>query len=112
MPPQTHPKIIFIVVCSIAGLAFLTAGSLCFCLLSKEKPDQVLLTAVVGLSTGCVGALTGLLINTRTTPPNAASTTETVSTTVTKQPPEAKVDDAIKPAQVKDEPINQVPAIS
>lgn len=88
MQPQTHPKVIYLVVGSIALLAFLCVSTLCYCLVSGKVPNQTLLTAVVGLATGAFSALSALLVNTRSAPTDPATqvTTEqkTTSTTVTK----------------------------
>lgn len=62
----TSLRITTIVVLSIAVLAGLAVITLAWCMISEIKPEQALLTAFVGIASGLVGALTGLLINTRT----------------------------------------------
>jgi len=62
---QTNPKIIALVVGTIAVDATVGLLVLSYCLVLGIVPDQVLLTAYIGLTTGLIGTLTGLLINTR-----------------------------------------------
>lgn len=63
--PSTSPKIIALVVATIALDATFGVCVLAYCLIRGITPDQVLLTSFIGLTTGLVGTLTGLLINTR-----------------------------------------------
>lgn len=63
--PATSAHIITIVVISIAALALIGVATLSYLLIAERQPDQVLLTAYVGITTGLVGCLSGLLINTR-----------------------------------------------
>lgn len=65
----TSLRIITIVVLSIAILAGMAVGALAYCLISGHQPNEVLLAAFISISSGLVGALTGLLVNTRTQPP-------------------------------------------
>ena len=66
--PATSKQIIVIVVIAIAVGAVTCVGTLAWCLLTGTKPDTVILTAFVALTGQLVGSLTGLLVNTRTTP--------------------------------------------
>jgi uncharacterized membrane protein YjjB (DUF3815 family) len=66
--PTTSKGIIKIVVIAIAIGAIACVGSLSFCLIFNVKPEPVILTAFVALTGQLVGSLTGLLINTRSTP--------------------------------------------
>lgn len=68
----TSLRIITIVVCGIAIDATIGILTLSYCLVVGIKPDPTLITAYVGVTSGLFGALSGLLVNTRTThaPPN------------------------------------------
>jgi hypothetical protein len=63
----TSLRIITIVVCGIAIDATIGILTLSYCLIAKIEPDPTLITAYVGVTSGLFGALTGLLVNTRTT---------------------------------------------
>ena len=67
--PTTRPVIINIIVITVALMSVTGMGVIAACLILQLKPDQVVFTAFVGLTTNVVGTLTGLLINTRTAPP-------------------------------------------
>lgn len=82
MPPATSPKIIVIVVVSISLLAIVSVLTLSWTIISGASPDPVLLTAYVGITTGIVGTLSGMLISTKSNPTNA----EPVPTTITNTP--------------------------
>lgn len=64
--PTTSIRIITIVVCAIALDATLGLLTLSYCLILGIKPDPTLITAYVGMTGGLFGALSGLLVNTRT----------------------------------------------
>jgi hypothetical protein len=66
MTPTTNLRIITIVVTAIAIDALLGLATLSYCMIVSLKPDPTLITAYVGLTSGLSGALTGLLVNTRT----------------------------------------------
>jgi hypothetical protein len=78
---QTPSKLIFIVVCSIAILAAIGMCSICASLFLHVYADAAIVTAVLTLTSGLVGALTGLLINTRTQQPQEGTASSTTSTT-------------------------------
>ena len=63
----TSLRIITIVVCGIAVDATIGLLTLSYCLIFGIKPDPTLITAYVGMTGGLFGALSGLLVNTRTT---------------------------------------------
>lgn len=67
-PLSTSIRIITIVVCAIATNATLGLMTLAYCMVTGRQPDPVLVTAFVSLTSGFAGALTGMLINTRSTP--------------------------------------------
>lgn len=71
--PSTKPGIVRLVVLAIATGSFVTIFTLAVLLVLNIKPDTVILTAFVSLAGQLTGALTGLLINTRSqkteTPP-------------------------------------------
>lgn len=81
--PTTSLRIITIVVTTIALLACIGMLTLAYCLLTGKTPDQNLLLAFVGLTTANAGALTGLLVNTRSSsagePPPAPMPTTVVN---------------------------------
>lgn len=82
MPTATSPKIIAVVVVSIAMLALVGVCTLSWCIIMEKQPDPVLLTAYVGITTGIVGTLSGMLISTKSN----STTAEPVATTVTNTP--------------------------
>lgn len=82
--PATSKTIITIVVSFIAVDATIGLLTLSWMLINKITPDNVLVTAYVGLTSGLVGALTGLLANTRSSPgTNDEMAKAVVSTAVT-----------------------------
>jgi len=78
MTPTTNLRIITIVVLSIAANSFIGISTLSYCMVIGLKPDPTLITAYVGITSGLVGALTGLLVNTRTSSAAPAVTPVTV----------------------------------
>lgn len=82
MTPATSPKIIVIVVVAIALLAVTCVTTLSWVIIFGVVPDPVLLTAYVGITTGIVGTLAGLLVSTK----SATGTQEPIQTTVTNTP--------------------------
>jgi len=66
--PATSPDIIKIVVVAIAIGSFTTVATLGVLLVLGSKPDNNILLAFVSLAGQLTGALTGLLINTRSQP--------------------------------------------
>ena len=66
--PSTSKTIITIVIATISINATVGVGALSTCLILGLKPETGLVTAFVALTSGLVGALTGLLANTRTSP--------------------------------------------
>lgn len=92
--PATSKRIITIVVATIAICAVVTITSLSICVVLNVSPNTTLLTAYVGITTGALGALTGLLANTRSTPgtdadmPKGTVTTQTnISSETTEKTP-------------------------
>jgi hypothetical protein len=66
--PTTSLKIIILVVTSISVGSIICLGTLAFCLIFKVETNDKLLLAFVTLTGQLVGSLTGLLVNTRTSP--------------------------------------------
>lgn len=64
--PSTSIRIITIVVVGICVNGTIGVVTLSACMVLETKPDPTLVTAYVGLTAALVGALTGLLVNTRT----------------------------------------------
>ncbi len=92
--PATSKRIITIVVTTLAIGTVVTVTTLSACVILGVKPDPTLITAYVGITTGFLGALTGLLANTRTTPgtdadmPKGTVTTQTqISSETTEKTP-------------------------
>ena len=67
-PPTTSIRIIGIVVTSLAVNLTLGLLTLAICMIFGVKPEGALLTAFVGVTGQLSGALTGLLVNTRSQP--------------------------------------------
>lgn len=80
--PQTNRGVIFIVVCSIAICAILGVVTLSYALTTGKELNQVLLTAYVGMITGLLGVLGGMLSKT-----SASETTTAKPAAVTIQQP-------------------------
>lgn len=96
--PATSKRIITIVVSTIAICAVVTITTLSTCVILNVKPDATLLTAYVGITTGALGALTGLLANTRSTPGTDADMPKvTTSTTTSTETATTAVPSADKP---------------
>ncbi len=90
--PATSKRIITIVVVTLAVIAFMTIFTLSLCVVLGAKVDPTLLTAYVGIATGSLAAITGLLANTRTTPGTDADMPKGTLTPDTPPPPtEVKV---------------------
>lgn len=66
MIPTTSLRIIMIVVLAIATDVTVGLGALSYCLIAGVHADSTLLTAYVGMTGSLIGALTGMLVNTRT----------------------------------------------
>jgi hypothetical protein len=98
--PATSKRIITIVVATLAIVALITIGTLSYCLIFGVHSDPTLLTAYVGIATGSLAGITGLLANTRTTPgtdadmPKATMVQDGV--TAKEQPQEVKVVSTVK----------------
>ncbi len=85
---QTSPRIILIVVTSIAVLAFLGVSSICASLFLHTYADPAILTAIIATTSGLVGSLTTILSSPRSMQPSGDVTTQQTSTiTTTTKPP-------------------------
>jgi uncharacterized membrane protein YfbV (UPF0208 family) len=94
MPTQTPIRIIYIVVISEAVLALIGVSALCLTLFYKNYADPSVLTALIAITSGLVGALGTILTNTRqntNVPPNG------------NPPPQ--------PVQIQQPPQNPVPVV-
>ncbi|MEA3210972.1 MAG: hypothetical protein QOE70_4029 [Chthoniobacter sp.] len=83
---QTNPRIIYVVVGTAALLSlvfFISMAVLCF---SPVEPPERVFNAFVTAGSSILAFLFGMLVNTRTTPPTAESTT---TSTVTTKPVES-----------------------
>jgi len=87
MNPQTPKQVIYIIVLTEAGLAFVGVCALSLSLFYKTYADPSILTALIAITSGLVGSLGTILTNTRQLPPAIESTTTTTSTTSPKPPP-------------------------
>lgn len=72
MPPVTSIRIITLVICTLAGLAGVCVVTLCICALRGIQPNPVVTTALISLSGTLSGALSSLLVNTRTKPEDSS----------------------------------------
>jgi hypothetical protein len=81
--PATSKRIITIVVSTLALCTVITISTLSACVILGTQPDPTLITAYVGITTGSLGALTGLLANTRSTPGTDADMPKGTVTTST-----------------------------
>ena len=68
-PTATHPRIILLVVGTIALLSFVYVVTMAVCVLNGTNPPAIVSAAFSHAGDVLLGALIGLLINTRTPPP-------------------------------------------
>jgi hypothetical protein len=92
----TPPKIIYIVVVSIASLAFIGVSALSASLFIKNYADPAILTALISITSGAVGSLGSLLVSSRTTPVPPKNGPNGVPVTVN-QPTEKPIPVEVKP---------------
>ncbi len=69
--PDTNKSIIFVVIAALAFNATLGLSSLTWCLVMKVEPNQVLLTAVMNITSGLLGVIGGMLTKTAPTQSSA-----------------------------------------
>ncbi len=67
---------IYIVVVSLAGLAFLGLGSLCATMFWKNYVDPAVLTAIISMTSATVGAIGGILSSPRSAVTSTVTTTD------------------------------------
>lgn len=67
---STPAYLISAVVVTLAFLSLLYVGTLSWCVIHSIAVDPVLQTAFSAVGGGIVGTFTGMLINTRSTPPD------------------------------------------
>lgn len=66
MPPsQTPVQVVYIVVITLAGVLLIGVGSLAGTLFVKAYVDPVIMNVFTGITTTALGAITGILANTR-----------------------------------------------
>jgi hypothetical protein len=65
--PDTNKGIIFVVITALAFNATLGLSSLAYCLVFKVDPNQVLLTAIMNITSGLLGVIGGMLTKTAPT---------------------------------------------
>ncbi len=113
---QTPPKLIYLVVISLAGLAFIGVSSLCGTLFYKNYADPAVLTSIIAITSGTVGALGGILSSPRSAVTQTTTSTDSKgATTVTTQPvmlapvPTTSPSPDPTPVVVKNEPDEPVP---
>jgi hypothetical protein len=105
---QTHPRLIFVVVCAIAILAFIGVTSICASLFLHTYADPAILTALITITSGLIGSLTSLLVNTRTAPPQEVSSTQTITTAPKPEVP-APAPSEPQRVEVTNSPANPIP---
>lgn len=77
---STAPKIIFIVVCTIAMMAITYVGTMAYMVITNGIPDPDVLSMFKDAGIYVLGALTGILVNTRSAPPSEQPSTEVKQT--------------------------------
>lgn len=71
MPPaQTPVQVVYIVVLTLAGVLLIGVSSLAGTLFIKAYVDPVIMNVFTGITTTALGAITGLLANTRQSQPS------------------------------------------
>ena len=63
---STSKSVIVLVICILGTTALICVATLAACMLLRITPDPVMLAAFTGLTGNVTGAITGLLVNTRT----------------------------------------------
>jgi len=71
--PDTNKGVIFVVVAVLAFNASLGLSSLAYCMVFKIEPNQVLLTAIMNITSGLLGVIGGMLTKTSPTAATAQS---------------------------------------
>ncbi len=94
-PPATNPKIVFIVVVSLAIMALMYVGCLAACVVFNISAQPEIVQSFQAAGIFVLGALSGILASTKTPPPSSVdpgtkSLTATVTTTETSREPEKK----------------------
>jgi hypothetical protein len=72
----TSLRIITIIVVTMAIASLFCIATLAYCLINNIQPDQILLTAFIGVTSSITGTLGGMLVNTR------SSNGEPIQTTI------------------------------
>lgn len=83
---STPRAIIFVVVVTLAVLSLIGVGSLALTLFYKNYADPAVLTAFISITSGCIGALSALLVNTRQPVADSTSTVTAPPSTTTTEP--------------------------
>ncbi len=78
--PDTNKGVIFVVVVALAFNATLGLSSLAWCMVNKVDPNQVLLTAVMNITSALLGVIGGMLTKTAPT-----ETTKSVAVAIPSQ---------------------------
>jgi len=73
---QTPKGLVYIVVVSLSGLAFLGLGSLCATLFWRNYVDPAVLTAIISMTSATVGAIGGILSSPRSAVTSTTTTTD------------------------------------
>jgi hypothetical protein len=105
MNPQTPKQILYIVVITLAGLAFIGVSALSFSLFYKTYADPSILTALIAITSGLIGSLGSILTNTRQMPLATESTTTTTTTTTPDPKPPGGGPTPVTVEQPADNPI-------
>lgn len=94
MPPaQTPPTLTLLIVRFIGAVALLGSFSLCLSMFVKTWSQDNVTTAVVSLTLGAIGTLSGILANTRSASTTTDTTmTQTTETVVKPKPAELSAD--------------------
>ena len=87
---QTPPKVIYLVIIALSGLAFIGLCSLCLTLFYKNYADPAVLTAIISTTSSVIGSLGTILVSTRSQQPNADVQT-TITTTTRPKPQQPSV---------------------
>lgn len=87
---QTPAKLIFIIVCAIAILAFAGVATLCMSFFMHSYADPAILTAIITITSNLTGSLMTLLVSPRSQPPATSQTTTTTTTPATPPVPTAE----------------------
>jgi hypothetical protein len=97
--------VVYLVIGSEAVLAFIGVTSLCATMFFKNYADPAILTAIISITSGLVGALAGLLVSARQPIPGTVTESSTTAPPPTPPPAPPDIPTEVKITNPPSEPI-------